>query len=66
MKLLLSRMWPEPSKAQGSTNLKISNKCHENRFFVLVLWLSPQVCYLPCSVVVDALLENPSSRRHPW
>ena len=60
MKLLLSPMWPEPSKGQGST------KCHGNRFFVSVFWLSPQVCFLPCSVVVDAPLQNPSSRRHPW
>lgn len=54
MKLLLSRMWPEPLKAQRSTKLKFQNQCHEGRFLVSTFWLSPQVCYLPCSVVVDA------------
>ena len=66
MKLLLSRMWPEPSKAQGSTKSEILNQCHGNGFFVSAFWLSQQVCFLPCSAVVDALLENCSSRRHPW
>jgi hypothetical protein len=50
MKPLLSPMWPEPSKAQGSTKSKILNQCYGNRFFVSVFWLSQQVCFLPCSV----------------
>ena len=43
----------------------ICQNAHGNGFFVSVFWLSPQVCFLPCSVVVDALLQNPGSRRHP-
>jgi hypothetical protein len=48
MKLLLSRMWPEPSKAQDSTESRSLNPCHEKGFFIFTFWLSPQVCYLPC------------------
>jgi hypothetical protein len=54
MKLLLSRMWPEPSKAQDSTESRSLNPCQEKGFFIFTFWLSPQVCYLPCPVVVDA------------
>ena len=66
MKLLLSRMWPEPAKAQGSTSSRILNQCHGNRCLISVFWPSQQVYFLPCSAIADAVPQDPCVGRYPW
>jgi hypothetical protein len=58
MKLLFSRMWPEPAKAQGSTSSRILNQCHGNRCLISVFWPSQQVYFLPCPAIVDAVPQE--------
>ena len=50
MKLLLSPMCLSHRRPKDQLKSKILNQCHGNGFFVSVFWLSPQVCFPPCSV----------------
>jgi hypothetical protein len=47
MKRLISRVWPDLYKSQGSAKPRESILCDDN-FFASVIWLSPQFCYFPC------------------